>query len=162
MKKVKEVKVSETFIQSLVLRYSAYLGAKEVQRNMVKYSDKYYNTRKLKKRLKDIYNKILTSDDPKEIQRLRREYLSLRKQITDIVDKRNKDPKYKSMKEDSRTLREVIAKLDGKITAELQKLGYEIKPISAGEAETKIRELYPVPREAPESEGGEVAVSPAK
>jgi len=142
------VEVSEKFMEALVVRYSAVLKAKEVQKELRRYSSKHYNTRKLRKELRRLYNDILTAE-PEEIPRLRAEYLALREKISEIVGARNNDPTVKALREESKTLRDAVRRLDEAIVRELRNYGYEVKPMESDMVESKVRELIPEPRQVP-------------
>jgi len=146
---MKEVVVSGTFMEMLVVKYSAQLGVKEVQKELRGYTNKNYNTRKLKKELRKIYNELLAADNPAEIKKLRARFIQIRGQIADILEAKNKDPKVKELKLKSKVLRDSIAKLDEAIVKELKAKGYEVKPLGAEEVKSKVRELIPEPRDTP-------------
>ena len=159
----KEIVVSGTFMEMLVVRYSTYLGQKEIARAQRKHVRKHYDTRKLTKELRKIHADLLTADDPAKIRKLRKRYLELREQIAQIREARDKDPVYQELKAKNRALREAILRLDEMVMAELRRLGYEVKPeTDPSKVEAKIRELNPNTRDVPGESTDGVVVAEAK
>jgi len=145
-----KVSVDKTFMEMLVTRYGAYLGAKEVAKKKNAYVRKNYNTRKYTKELRKIYNELLTADDPREIQRLRRRYVEVRKKIAEIREARDNDPVYQELRDNVRQLNAGVKVLDELIVQKLAEYGYKVEPITEVEdLEAKIREFNPNPRSAP-------------
>ena len=142
-----KISVDKTFMEMLVTRYSAYLGAKEVAKAKRKYAAKHYDTRKYTKELRKIYNDLITADDPREIQRLRARYIEIRKRISEIKEARDNDPVYQELKERVKGLNAGVKVLDELIVQKLAEYGYKVEPITEVEdLEAKIRKFNTNPR----------------
>lgn len=146
-----KVEVSSDFMDMLVVRYSALLKRAEVRKAQRQYN-KRYNTRKLRKELRKLYNEILTAE-PGEIPRLRKRFIEVRKEINRVLEAKNADPTVQRYREESKALRNSIARLDQAIIRQLADYGYDVHPMGVDEVESEVKRLIPEPRQVPDESG---------